>query len=407
MRSEYARRALSLIAEGESADGLEALEQGLQANPDDVDCLLGMARVHLLLDEFDDAHRLLMRLVRVQPQHAEAGSHLLFLRYRSGDKAALDQIRVAAAAPTATAFELLNLARALDLAGHGAAAGHAFTRAVQLEPANNALRMEAGEAALGRGDAPAAVAHYQAAVNAAPRQYLLRAYLAKALAMESELEGALEQLSNAIQLAPEEPALHEEMFLLRERMGAFPEAYQEADWLSTRSPENLRYLYWLGVSLVRVGKLAEARPVLEQVVSLSSRSAEARQALANLYYRLQDLPGAQTLLEEARKMDPSSAAVARDLGNVYLAQGKHPEAEERPDPGPGPAPGPRFPPPRLGPGPGEPRSRAGGGAGPEGGPVRGRPAPRRGRTADPEPPVRTIGCVHQATLRDPFLQGVS
>src|SRR5204862_5913021 len=136
MLSTYARQGLGLIAEGRSADGLQTLQQGLGVNPDDVDCLLGLARVKLLQDEFDEAHRLLMRLVRVQPLHAEAGSHLLFLRYRSGDKAALNQIRVAAAAPTATAFALLNLARALDLAGQGAAAGDAFTRAALLEPAN-------------------------------------------------------------------------------------------------------------------------------------------------------------------------------------------------------------------------------------------------------------------------------
>ncbi len=328
MPSEHARRGLSLIADGRTDEGIRAFQQGLEVNPEDVECLLGLARVHLLQDRLDEANDLLVRLVRVQPHHAEAGSHLLFLRYRSGDQAALSQLRAAAAAPAATAFELLNLARALDMAGHGAAAGVAFSRAALLEPANRLLRMEAGEAALGRGDAPAAVAHYQAAVDAAPDQYLPRAYLAKALALSGALEQALEQLTSAIALAPEEPALHEEMFLLRERMGAFAEAYQEADWLSSRFPENLRYLYWRGVALVRVGKYAEARPVLEEVVSLSSRSAEARQALADVYYRLQDLPRAQTLLEEAQRMDPASAVVAIDLGNVYVAQGKHAQAEQ-------------------------------------------------------------------------------
>jgi predicted Zn-dependent protease len=42
---------------------------------------------------------------------------------------------------------------------------------------------------------------------------------------------------------------------------------------------------------------------------------------------MQDFPKAQSLLAEARRMDPSSAAVAIDLGKVYLAQGKAPESE--------------------------------------------------------------------------------
>ncbi|HEY8208703.1 MAG TPA: tetratricopeptide repeat protein [Myxococcaceae bacterium] len=317
---------MSLFAEGDTEGGLQTLERGLEANPEDADCLLVLARVHLLIDAFDEAERFLARLVRLQPLHAEAGSHLLFLRYRSGDKAALEQIRAAAAAPTATAFELLNLARALDLTGQGAAAGDAFTRAALLEPSNSLLRMEAGEAALGRGDAPSAVAHYQAAVDAAPKRYLLRAYLAKALVMEDELPRALEQLSNAIALSPEELALHEEMFLLRERMGDFTETSQEAEWLTSRFPENLRYQYWRGVAMLRLGKLDEARSVLEEVVLLSSRSAEARQALADVYFLLQDLSRAQSLLEEAQHMDPSSSAVAVGLGKVYLALGRHAEA---------------------------------------------------------------------------------
>lgn len=328
MQSANARQGLALIAEGRTADGLTLLRQGLEANPDDGDCLLALARVHLVRGELEEAHQMVMRLLRVQPLHAEAGSHLAFLRYRQGDASALAQLRQSAAAPTANAFSLLNLARALHMAGPGPSSGAAFPRVPLLEKTSGLLRVEAGEAALGRGDAPAAVAHYQAAVNASPHQHLLRARLAKAHVMAGDLEHALEQLSGAIEMAPQEPALHEEMFLLRERMGALTEAYLEAEWLATRFPENLRYMYWLGLTLMRVGKLTEARPILEQVVSLSSRSAEARQALADIYYRLQDLPKAQVLLEEAQKMDPSSAAVAIDLGNVYIWQGKTAQAEQ-------------------------------------------------------------------------------
>ena len=49
-----------------------------------------------------------------------------------------------------------------------------------------------------------------------------------------------------------------------------------------------------------------------------------REATEAEIYRL-----AQTLLEEAQRMDPSSAAVAIDLGRVLLGQGKSAEAEVR------------------------------------------------------------------------------
>jgi len=328
MLSTHARQGSGLIAAGRPADGVKAFQEGLALDPDDVECLLGLARVRLMEGALEEARGYLVRLTGLQPQHAEAGSHLAFIRFKAGDRSALRQLRAAASSPSAGPFELVNLARALEQAGESAEAGAAFKQAALLESTSGFLRMEAGEAALGRGDAPAAVAHYQAAVEASPDQYLLRAYLAKAHAMAGELEKALDQLSSALQMGPTEPALHEEMFLLRERMVSFPEALAEADWLCERFPENLRYMFWRGVSLKRIGKLAEARPVLESVVALSSRSAEARQALAEVCFRQQDLAQAQALLEDALRMDPLSAAVAVDLGNVYLAQGAPDKAEK-------------------------------------------------------------------------------
>jgi len=325
--SAHAQQGFQLLQAGKAADGIRAFQQGLEANPRDVDCLLGMARVRLIEGKPDEAHPFLQQIIMLEPLHAEAGSHLALLRFLGGDQAAIDHLRRATMSPTAGAFEFMNLARALGKSGDDAAAEVAFKRAVLLDPKNVFIRMEAGDAALRRGDGLSAVAHFEAAVESSPSEYVLVAYLAKAYAVDGNAPKAIEVLQRAIEMAPLEPAIHEEMYLLRSSTGANAEALAEAELLLKRAPEEPQYRYWRGVSLIRLARLDEAKTELEAVVAARPKAADAKQALADVYTQKRDFARAQKLLEDALALDPTSAASSIDLANLLFEKGAPGKAE--------------------------------------------------------------------------------
>jgi tetratricopeptide (TPR) repeat protein len=327
MLSPHAQQGFQLLQSGKAAEGVRAFEEGLQANPRDVDCLLGMARVRLIEGKVDEARPFLQQISALEPLHAEVGSHLALIRFLHGDQSALAHLRQATVNPTAGAFEFMNLARALGKTGDHAASEIAFKRAVLLDPKNVYIRMEAGDAALRRGDGASAIAHFGAAVESAPNEYVLMAYLAKAHAISGDAVKAVEVLQRAIELAPLEPALHEEMYLLRNRTGETAKMLEEADLLLRRAPDEPQYKYWRGVALIRLGRLDEAKDALEAVVAARPQAADAKQALADVYAQKRDLPRAQKLLEEALALDPTHAAAAIDLANVLFEKGAPGKAE--------------------------------------------------------------------------------
>jgi tetratricopeptide (TPR) repeat protein len=321
MLSTHAQQGVQLLQAGKAGDAVKAFQQGLEANGRDVDCMLGLARIRLIEGKPDEAMPYLKQITMLEPLHAEAGSHLSLIRFVQGDQAALDHLRRATLSPTAGAFEFINLARALGKKGDHAACEIAFKRAVLLDPKNVYIRMEAGDAALARGDGQSAVAHFSAAVEAAPNEYVLVATLGKAHALDGDLPKAIESMARAIELAPLEPALHEEMYLLRARTGANAEALAESEMLLKRSPDEPQYRYWKGVMLIRLGRLEEAKVEIEAVVAARPKASDARQALADVYAQLKDIPRAQKLLEEALQLDPTSAPAAIDLANILFEKG--------------------------------------------------------------------------------------
>jgi tetratricopeptide (TPR) repeat protein len=327
MLSTHAQQGFSLLQAGKAADGIRAFKEGLQADPRDVDCMLGLARIALIQGNADEAKPYLAQITMLQPLHAEAGSHLALIRFAGGDKSALGHLRQATLSPTAGAFEFINLARALGKTGDHPAAEIAFKRAVLLDAKNAFIRMEAGQAALQRGDGQSAVAHFTAAVESAPNEYILVAHLAKAYAAGGDIPQATEWMQKAIDIAPLEPALREEMYLLKIRTGDNAGALTQVEELLKRAPEEPQYRYWKGVSLIRLGRLQEAKVEFEAVVAARPKASDARQALADVYAQLKDFPRAQKLLEEALQLDPTSAPAAIDLANLLFQKGAPGKAE--------------------------------------------------------------------------------
>ncbi len=77
----------------------------------------------------------------------------------------------------------------------------------------------------------------------------------------------------------------------------------------------------LGVSLEAAGRLVEAVPVLEKVISFDPSSFLAHLTLGNVFLRLRRLPDATAHLEKALAIQPQNPSVHNNIGNVLKASG--------------------------------------------------------------------------------------
>jgi tetratricopeptide (TPR) repeat protein len=329
MASTFASQAVDRLQKGLLPEGVRFFEAGLKENPADLECLLGLARVRLLQGDPKEADRLLQQLLSFQPAHNEGQSHRALIRFRAGDQGALEVLRATAMAPHTGSIEQVNYGHALSDTGDSAEAEIAFKRAIVLEPTNVFLRMEAGEAALRRKDGPAAVTHFKAAVDQAPGEYVLLAYLAKAYELVSDLPRAAAALSAAINLAPLEPALHEEMYFIHCAQKAWGHAAESAERLTRIAPNEVQYRYWRGVSLLKAGQLEPAQVLLEDVASRVPNPANVKHALAELQLMRGDRGQAQRLLEDALSLAPTSPAIANDLASLYTQQSEGADRAEQ------------------------------------------------------------------------------
>jgi len=318
MTSSYAVQGFQLCQSGKPQDGVAMFEQGLRANPKDADCLLGLARVRVLEGNPTAAKPLLQRLLAVNPAHTEAQSHLALIQYDEGEKGALALLEAAAAAPGAGLFELLNLARVLNVKGEAGRVEATYRRAIALEPRNAFVRSEAGEAALRRHDAATAVEHFEAAAKLAPGEYVVRVMLMKALRAKGDTARANSVLREALALAPDKPAIREELFQALFEGGAWQEALNIATQLKKSDPTRAQYDYFLGISHLKLSQWAQAQSALQAAVAAAPQSVAARHALAQVHMGLEQTEEAKKELEEVLKLAPDFVAAVNDLAVLYF-----------------------------------------------------------------------------------------
>lgn len=129
---------------------------------------------------------------------------------------------------------------------------------------------------------------------------------------------ALQELRDALTLAPDDVVLWEEIFNLSLIGGLTQNALAAALRLRQLAPENGNFIGLHAMAALLAGKLAEAVPLFEEVLQREPESVEARRQLA----RALDIAGqrdrVRTLLEEAVARAPTDTGAANDLAVHYL-----------------------------------------------------------------------------------------
>jgi len=270
MPSRFAEEGARRLGEEKLPDAVRAFSAGLEADPNDPDCLLGLAQARLRQGERGDAEDALHRLLAVVPGHGEAESHLAWLASTLGDEGAVARLEEIAARPGAGFAELMNLGAALFDRGDFAGAEAAFGRALALAPKSRAALFEVGRLRLHRGDAEGAwplLAEAAKSGDPLAQGLLVRAHRARRQPVEAR-EAALAAQRSTPQLNAFAEALYEIALETRD----LGEAVRQAEALRAMDPRSPRCAYLHGVALREAGDPDGADRAWQEALRLSDES---------------------------------------------------------------------------------------------------------------------------------------
>jgi protein O-GlcNAc transferase len=217
--------------------------------PDDLKARYELAHVLKEMRQFDKAVEEFRHSTRLAPDNALIRSHMgHFLSGAGRWEEAVQECREAARLAPRNASYQDALAAALTSAGHLDEAVAVYRSGIDLDPLGELvhMRFDLGQCLqkLGRWDE--AVSAYQETINAfaaAPQDPSSSVYLSGShgqmgvlMRDKGNITEALDHLSQAVEIAPEEGELHYEHGIILEMLGRHSEAW--AEWEKTLSLEN-------------------------------------------------------------------------------------------------------------------------------------------------------------------------
>ena len=226
-------------------------------------------------------------------------------------------------------WELLGLHPALVLGGAGAlvlaTVGLIFFLGRSEEPGNEQLQKAASLVATGQFER--AIAAYDQILRSG--QFEVLAYLGRGRArLAAGREEGLDDLTRAAELAPDSPAILEEMADGFYTRGRFVEAATVYGKSISLGKDNANAQYRLATSLVQLDRHHEALPHLKAALSIDASHGEARYLYGTLLNSTGQFTEAENELRGARTRFDPGADYFVELGLALLGQGKLDGAEE-------------------------------------------------------------------------------
>lgn len=356
----YSLLGTARLRGGERELGLDALEQGVRANPDDVSLRLDLAAAYFMDGRHDDAIRLLEstppqqrsvrhqtlllaaiaagrgsraataeidRLVRENPQNVDVlyVASMYFLSQREVDRARTHIGRALEIEP-ANVRALAGLARIELTAGNLDAAQSALRRALAVDEGNIGVRLALADLALRRDDRNAAIELLQEARRLNPSAAELPLALAQVYLTGQDVQQAMRALDEAADIAPGRADVANAAGLIlldAQHYDAALARFRRAIELDGNRP-----VYWLNSARAQLAlnEPAAARESLEKALALEPDWLPAVSALVLLDLRTSGEADALARARELRKRHPKEPAAAVLEGDVLMAARRYREA---------------------------------------------------------------------------------
>ena len=314
-----------LVRLGRTAEGIRELEKALSMKPTDASAQLNLALAY-------------------QQSGQSAKAVPLFARLEAAARAEKRPLALSILVPYAQALAGTNQLQA---------ATGKFKEAAAIEPHNAEVQDELGSLYAQRQEWSNAEQAFCASLAAKPEFALAHLHLGLTLNAENH-PGAMDELSKAYQLAPENPlialqygqtlvsagqddqaipvlekavkaapssiAAQYQLALALQRVNRLDESVALLQKVATADPANAEVLTNLGMALSQQQKARDAVPILQKAVQLTPEDATAHQDLAAAFIQLNQVEDAIGELKTALKLAPTSPQLHYNLGLAYKMQ---------------------------------------------------------------------------------------
>jgi tetratricopeptide (TPR) repeat protein len=346
----YYQRATALIALGRETEAEADLKRVLDLDQT-------FARAHralgqILLDRgmTEEAKRELSRTIELDPTLPGVRTFYASALIKSGQpQAAIEHLQVAIARGEDLALCHALLGVAQERVGKAAEAFAAYSRAIEIDPANATAREGRARGFEKQGELAKAIEDYSTAYRAQPSPDLAFK-LAQLHARAGQPQAAIQLYRNLLKERPEDFALRAEMARLMYETGQTEEAAREITTIAAARPRDSKLLaiagdiYFkdkpetaatfysravevdagdnhsrvqLGASLVRSMQYEKALPVLSDAIAREPGNYPAHASLATAFFKLKQYPDAAREFVWLIRTRPEIAASYYFLANSF------------------------------------------------------------------------------------------
>lgn len=326
MASPFAVEGAKLLRLGLLKDAAAQFEKGLQAEPRDAECLLGLSRCRLAQRRLDDAKVFLLRLEELKPGVPEVHVHLARIAFEQGDKAAVQKLRALAARKEAAFPEFYNLGLTLADLGELDEAAQAFTQALDVVPESPYAFFNLGLVMRRKGELDRALKCFKMARQLAPNELQPYLLISSTLVAKGDVATAAKALTKAIEVLPHAWPLYEELVKVALYANAPKQAVRAAIELRTRRPEDPNAMYLHALALAESGDVDHAKSVLDEALQKLPGQWQLELALGKIQLIRKDAQGAREAFQRAHAAAPSEPGPTAELSTLLLTQGNAAEA---------------------------------------------------------------------------------
>ncbi len=196
-------------------------------------------------------------------------------------------------------------------------------RTVNLQPANYKARIDLGNMLLAGGKPDDAQAQADAVLAAQPDNADAHALLSRVAARRGQKELALTEIRRALELAPNEAALHETLALLE--VGDVSQSASVEDELKKAvelDPKSVNAKLLLAAFYAKNSRWPDAEQTCKNAIATDPKNLTARESLAQIYLKQGDQPKAEETLRQASNDLPDSPLGVRMLADYYAGSGQ-------------------------------------------------------------------------------------
>lgn len=327
-QSDPGQVAMSLEREGKLAEAETAWNALAKQYPSNPEPLAHIGFIESRLGHYTEATRYYTRAMALNPHMPGLQLNLGLAYFKAGDYkrsiAELDPLLKAQP-------DNQQLAILLGMSHYGleqfSQASPLLKQASERDPANLTLLLTLAHSCLLSHQYPCVLSAYHRLVALNAESAEADMLVGEALDEMKDPEGAIRELRAAVAANPKEPNVHFGLGYLLWKKGQDPEAAQEFEAEIANDPHHVQAMLYLADTKIRMNKMDDAKPLLEQVQKMDPNIAMQHLDLGIVYADEGRKQDARAEFETAVKIAPANVNAHYRLARLYRSMGMTSEAK--------------------------------------------------------------------------------